>query len=204
MQLEGTRSAEEVRAALERVLARPEFASRRSMLDEWIEGAFERLDLDLSSGARDAFVVVGSILLVALLGWILLRVARAVRGEREGEAGGSSDEGTPDTHRRVAELRGAARAARARGELRLALRLSFLALVIGLSKQGAVAYRDAWTWRECLSRGKPRPDARALLEGLVGELEAKDFGTFPVLASDIARLEELLDIHVGRLSGGTA
>ena len=96
------------------------------------------------------------------------------------------------------ELLAEARAARARGDLPLALRLFFFALVVGLGRVGDLEYHDAWTNRELLQRGSPSPQVARSLEGVVRELDLKGFGRVPTVAGDVDRLEALCS----RLLGG--
>jgi hypothetical protein len=119
----------------------------------------------------------------------MLRAARA-----EGEAPVGAAPGAPgELERRLAELRARARRARAGGDLRLALRLSFQALLLALGGRGDLEFRPTWTNRELLRRGKPSRAALALLDGLVRELEPKEFGRDQVRESDLDRLEALLE-----------
>jgi hypothetical protein len=123
--------------------------------------------------------------------FVLLRLARQAGGAR-GVAPRAAGQPGPDSVRaRVAELLREARAARARGELTLALRLTFFALVVGLGRRGSLEYHDAWTNRELLVRGHPEPDVAALLAPLLVELDRKSFGGEPTRAVDVERMEEL-------------
>ena len=105
---------------------------------------------------------------------------------------------------RLRRLRAEAAAARAAGDLRLALRTNLFALVLGLGRTGDLVYRDAWTNRELLARGKPSKAVRALLEPLVRELEPKEFGSGDVLPSDVDRLEALVEEHLDLRRGSPA
>jgi hypothetical protein len=111
--------------------------------------------------------------------------------------------------RRVSELLARARTAREEGDLVLALRLTFFALVIGLGRRGDLEYRDSWTNRELLARGHPSADVAARLGPLVDELDFKMFGDGLTTESDLERLDELCRRWLapdtaGRAVGGVA
>jgi hypothetical protein len=98
---------------------------------------------------------------------------------------------------RVADLRRRAREAEAAGDHAQALRFYFWALVVGLGQRGELEYRDAWTNRELLERGAPRPDVERVLRPLVPELDRKTFGRVPADADDVRRMAELCDNWLG-------
>jgi hypothetical protein len=102
---------------------------------------------------------------------------------------------------RLRELAAAARAAGARGDLRLALRGYLHALLLALGGRGDLELNAAWTNRELLRRGRPSRAARALLEPLVRELEPKEFGRAAVGAADVERLAALLAPHLAGAGG---
>ncbi len=182
-----------VRAVLEDVLARPEFDDEPSQLEDFLRRLelpeFEGLGLPGWLGP----LLVG--LLVALLVWKFVR-----RAKTPDEPGESEQAGPMTPAERVRDLLERARVARTEGDLRLALRLFFFALVIGLSNRGDLRYRDAWTWRELLARGRPGTRVKGLLAELVTELEAKEFGRAPTSAADVERLESLCRQHLGSLA----
>lgn len=188
MQVAAPIPAERVAAELERVLAGREFRRSDSLLEELVDW----LDRHLSPGeigtAAEPLMwgVIGlaALLLVHAL-WRLLR-ARRGRGEAPSETAPG-----PAAAERLAELLTLAARARAAGDARLALRLYLFALIVGFGERGDLRYHAAWTNRELLRRGAPGPAARALLEPLVAELEAKEFGREPVTAADVERLAEL-------------
>ncbi len=189
--------SERVHAALERVLARGEFRREKSLLEEFLEWLLPRLGSERIAALGKILPWLLAFALLGLCLALLLRMVRsagAARAAREGElppAPISLDE-------RLRELRRRSRSARASGDLRLALRLLFLSLLLALGGRGDLVYRDAWTNRELLRRGKPSRSARALLEPLVRELEAKDFGRDPVCEADLDRLESLLQRSLAR------
>jgi hypothetical protein len=127
---------------------------------------------------------------------LVRRYSRSFRARAPALAGG--EPGLPDLAARLGELRARARAARERGDLRLALRLLFQALLLALGGRGDLEVRPAWTNRELLRRGKPSPRSLALLEGLVRELEPKEFGRAAISSADLERLEGELAQHLPR------
>lgn len=186
-------AADEVRRQVHEILARKEFAGEE---DSWfvrlLKALDEQLHLDLgAAGMARAVFWIMAISLGVLVAWVvirevLLRVEAAAMAKSAGRSGSSAD-----VSRRVEELLAASRAARAKGELVLALRLSFFALVVGLGRRGDLEYRDAWTNRELLERGAPRAEVAALLAPLVEVLDRKGFGLEPARESDVDDLEAL-------------
>ncbi len=188
-----------VRAAIDDVLASTEFHHAPTGFDrvrEWIADLLEGL---LPEGSFDAATLSGLaqvlvwVVLAALVAFVVWGIARTITWNRAHvEAEAAAD---PEVRRarRVAELRSLARAANARGEHVLALRLEFTALVVGLGERGDLEYRDAFTNRELLERGKPGRDAEAVLRPIVPDLDRKSFGGEPATAADFARLSSLCD-----------
>ena len=183
------RSREEVAARLDEVLASPEFRDERTFWDElwdWLDRNFdigESLALgDFLKGALIALLVVATILYLAL--WIRTLRAR----ERLVAEGGRP---IRSTLVRARELHEKARAAHQQGDERRAVRLYLHALIMGFSREGGLAYRDAWTNRELLLRGAPSPRVRDQLESLVRRYEPKEFGREEVLPEDLEALEAL-------------
>jgi len=199
---------EAVAATVRDVLARREFAGSDSMLADFLEWLLGRLGSGDSAWSRAAsigellFAIVLGLLAAALL-YALVRFVAAgrLRGARARDERGFG--GTP-VHERVRALRREAAAARARGELRLALRKLVFALVLGLGERGDLRYRDSWTVRELLRRGRPSEEARGVLVPLVSELEAKEFGRVEATGQDLDRLEALCERHLGALEGAAA
>ena len=198
----------EVERALDRVFARPEFGDREeTLLEKMFEWLGEFFDVDPDpTDAIDAagtfinvVLVLVALALVTLIGRVLFQRYR-LAAERRRQAAAEID-----SHReRIRELFRASRAARADGDLRLALRLALFALVAGLGERGAIEYRDTWTYREILRHGDPGTSAATLLSGLVAELESKDFGNAPIEAGDVDRLEELCRTHLRTALEGEA
>lgn len=186
---------EAVRAALERVLAGSEFQEKKSALEQGLERLWDRLSPhgDGLPGVLGQLLELLPVLLVVLGAWW---VWHALRDRRPASASLASQAAQPALGARAAAALAAARAARAAGDAREALRQYGLALVLALGAEHALEFRAAWTERELLRRGRPEPDARALVEGLLGELEAKRFGRAPVAEADLERLDLLCAGHV--------
>ena len=193
---EVARGADAVRSAVERVFERPELAPPgEDWLSERIAEFFEGLGASGAASETTGWVLL--ILLGIALGlfgaWLVRQLSGRVvlgRAERRASAAASAAEQSAPNDR-VAELRRRAREARARGELALALRLSFAALLVGLGRAGGLEYRDTWTARELLERGRPEPEVERALAPLVEEIDARTFGTRAVSAADLDQLEEL-------------
>jgi hypothetical protein len=197
--------ADEVRAAVERVLARPEFQPEKHPLREWvgrrIDGIVDWFRDFFGVSPETASQIVAwvfylaiALVAVGLLVWLVRTALAAARPDRTASAGAA-----PADVRamRAVELAARARAAAARGDHALALRLYFWALVVGLGQSGALEYHDAWTNRELLERGAPAPHVDRALRPLVPELDRKTFGHEPARAEDVARLARLCDEMLG-------
>lgn len=182
------RSAEEVRAAVEDVLARGELRTRESLLARFLEWLAPDLDQAAGEGLMN---LVPWILLLVLLSALLALVLRAWQTFRAPHlaAAEAARAATQDAHARARELARAGRAARAAGDLRTALRLDFEALFLFLGGRGDLELNPAWTQRELLRRGRPARAVRERLEPLVRALEPKEFGRVPVEPADVERLE---------------
>lgn len=184
---------ERVRAELERVLGRAELHPNDWLgrFASWLGDLFSATGMSgtaLAWIAGFVLVALAAVLFFWVLRWRLARIAPraapAVLARLR-------------TAERVAELRRRAGEARRAGDLRLALRLLFFALVVGLGERGDLRYRDAWTNRELLARGEPNERTRGLLGPLLDDLEAKDFGRVPATEGDVARLEDLCERWLG-------
>jgi len=195
--------ADEVARALERVLARAEFHERPGLLDELADWITDHLRIPFPPETMRAvlwgLVGVGAVILVVLL-LRFFAAGRAWRSAAEEERAASG----PDLAARVAALRRAAREARARGELALALRHGLHALVLGMGGRGALEFREAWTNRELLTRGRPSPEAHATLQPLVDEIEAKEYGGRATTDADVDRVEEQCERFLGGAAADAA
>jgi hypothetical protein len=186
---------QDVAAALERVLGRAGLAAQEPSwferairrLGEWLGELFDIHGALLSDAvATLLYVLLG--LAIAWLAWLIVRTL--VERARAKAAALAALPPPPETlAQRLARLLAEARAADAAGEHLRALRLYFWALVVGLSQRGELAYRDAWTAREMLERGRAGTELRARLAPLVREIDAKSFGGEACGPADSARLE---------------
>jgi hypothetical protein len=196
---------EQVRAALERVLAEPAFAEHEPSIYErlgaWLARLFE--GFELPEGLEGG---IGTALLVVLLVTLAVLAARfaARRTARRSERGAAEVAGERPVAERVALLRERAATAFREGDARLALRLYLFALVVGLGRRGDLEYRDAWTHRELLARGHPSPEVAAVLEPLVGELDRKLFGGGETTPADVERLAALCERFLGPAAAGAS
>ena len=189
--------AQQVARALDDVLGRegfgqpePSWISRQlESLWNWFKELFEIHGTDGGS----VFAVLLYVLLGALILWLVWLIARSV-GElrrRRAEALAALPPPPETLAQRLARLLAQARAAEVAGDHLKALRLYFWALVVGLSQKGELAYRDAWTAREMLERGRAGADVRARLAPLVREIDGKSFGGEPCGAADSARVAQV-------------
>ena len=200
-------SPAEVERALQEVYARPEFQETPGFLEralddflDWLGGLFEGGAPDAEGLLTGAEVLLwgGVILGVGGLLWLLVTIgAPRLRGWRSARA---AREESAELERRVSLLRRTAREAESRGEWRLALRLHFFAAVVGLGDQGTLDYRDSWTHRELLERGRPSDPVRARLTPLLVELDEFSFGQRPVGPGDVQRFSLLCDELLGEVA----
>ncbi len=196
--------ADEVRARIEDIIERSSYETTPSMLDKLLEWILDHLGFAEGAATAIEWVLgVLAIALVVLLLWLVVRLIRNVRRQTQDDRSGTERVG-PSARERATLLRREARAARRDGDLRLALRLMLFALVVGLGARGNLRYRDAWTNRELLERGRPSKATHELLFPLVREFEAKDFGREPTSEEDLDRLDELCATHLGTLRGEEA
>ncbi len=186
--------AEQVAQALERVMGRTGFApGQRSWLARMFERFFDWLGdlLDIKAAAvSGTFATLLYVLLGLLIAWLVWLVARSILDARAARARARAALPPPPETlaARLARLLAEARAADLAGDHLRALRLYFWALVVGLSQKGELAYRDAWTAREMLERGRAGAEVHARLAPLVREIDGKSFGMEPCGAEDSARV----------------
>jgi beta-phosphoglucomutase-like phosphatase (HAD superfamily) len=184
-----------VASALERVFERAELRpSEESAVERAIEEVLEGLGRSAAPEfAGWVLLIAAAVALGFLAAWILKQL-RVVPGERRAARRVRAHAEAPGPVApidRVVELRRLARQAREQGELALALRLAFAALLLGLGRAGGLEYRAAWTARELLARGRPEPDVARALEPMVEHVDARTFGRTPVSAADLDQVEEL-------------
>lgn len=183
------RGADAIRERIREILESPQFAQRDDRFQRWLRDLLESIfGVHGSTASTLASVLVWTFLACAVV-LLVVAVARAMPRRTPVEA--EPVELARDE--RIGDLRRRARAAEAAGDLVLALRLYFTALVVALGERGDLDYRDAWTNRELLERGQPGPRATALLEPLVPALDRHSFGGEPATRDDVARLAALLD-----------
>jgi hypothetical protein len=203
----GPATREEARAAIDAVLGGAEFGRTETWLDQgqrWLREFLASLFPDLApSGAALSTLaqVLTWVLVVLAAAIVVVAVVRAIRARRRDAIEMREEAPRLETRaERVARLRAEAAAADARGDHVLALRLSFTALVCALGERGDLEYRDAFTNRELLERGRPGREAETILRPLVPELDAKSFGDERATHADYVRLAGLCD----RFAGGAA
>ncbi|MFT5285266.1 MAG: hypothetical protein ACI8TQ_001428 [Planctomycetota bacterium] len=197
---QGSPDPAEVERALARVFSRPEFEKdERTLLDDFFEWISDTFDFEGSTEGMEGIVnVLMNVLLVLLaaaLIWLVMRFALEYARNRASTRRTAALPGNL-IQERVRELHAAARAARADGNAKLAIQLGLFALVTGLGARGAFEYRDVWTYREILSNGNPKESAFILLNELVNELEAKEFGEEPISEHDLDQLDSLCVEHL--------
>ncbi|MEY2785923.1 MAG: hypothetical protein RL277_2135 [Planctomycetota bacterium] len=191
------KSSEEVRAALEKALeAPPELGEQQSLLARAWERFLEWLSEQgllpgglgaISEGLGYVLWVLVAVL-VGLLLWYGWRLYQQMARARELAAAQREAEERESLAARVSRLLAEAHAAETSGDHRLALRLYFWALVVGLSGQGRIEYRDAWTGREMLERTRLADELAEQLRPLVREVDLLSFGGGVVAAQDSARM----------------
>ena len=190
--------ADRVERALRDVLARPEFEPQPDQESAFLSWLRELFSSGSSAGvAGDVASALAILSALALAVWLTTLVLGRARTASAARAADGPSTVAPTPFERARGLVEAARRARSDGDLRLALRLYFCALVVGLGARGDLEYDDAFTNRELLERGRPDADLRALLEPLVRELDVKGFGRLEPDERDVARLAGLVDEHLG-------
>ncbi len=173
----------EVNQALQKVLARPEFAPSHELgLPAWLLKHLDALFRWLG-GLYDTaptlfwLLIVGClILLVLLLTHIVWTVRSAFFVATRGAAPGRNGE----KHRILSEAyRDEARQQAARGDFTEAIRFLFLSLVFRLDERGSVSYQKAYTNREYLALFADRPQMHAVLKVFVDALDQHWYGRIP-------------------------
>lgn len=167
-------------------------------IDEWLNGGGEDEEYVIQEGSVGRSSTAGAqslaqtlaitVLVVAIAIIVALLVRRYLAVERT-----RTVVAAPSVTSRVAELRELARLAAERGEWIEALRLEFFALVVGLGERGDLQYRDAWTNRELLDRGAPRPAVSRALLPIVGRLDEHSFGRRPSGPDEVREFRDVCD-----------
>lgn len=197
--------AADVRARIDEILARPEFGTDRSVVGQWFSDLLERILRAIGKlfgvgprAAGDVLVIILYVALAAALALIVWRIVRARLAAKEKDDDVPAEIDPAEARRlRVVELRRRARTARSSGDLVLALRLYFTALVVGLGEKGDLDYRDAWTNRELLERGEPSEHVERKLAPLVRDLDQKSFGGVPARDDDVDAMSRVVDELLG-------
>jgi hypothetical protein len=181
--------AERLRAALDTVFAgRPYRWAREPAPSRLVREWWERL-ADWLRGLRSDNPLVFRLLILALLlalvlilahaAWLVWRTVRAARSLDAGEPVAAAAEP------RDAEWYGrAADRAAAEGRLAEALQLAFVALALGLDRQGLLQYHASKTPAECAREARLAPADHERLRGLVRTLYLHVFGGRPVAPED--------------------
>jgi hypothetical protein len=124
-------------------------------------------------------LLLALVLILAHAAWLVWRTMRAARSLEAGEAPAAP--GEP----RDAEWYGrAADRAAADGRLVEALQLAFVALALGLERQGLLQYHASKTPAECARDARLAPSDRERLRGLVRTLYLHVFGGQAVRLED--------------------
>lgn len=187
-------SPEHVAATLREILTREGIPQPppNNWFADWLASLFT-----FSAETEEMVGRVALVLAVAVLVATLVMLFRSIRrhglARRDGSDAIADEPPAALLRRHVGELRRRARAAEEAGDWVLALRLEFFALAVGLGESGALEYRDAWTNRELLERGHPRPEVRERLLPILGDLDAKTFGGAACVREDVRRMAELTD-----------
>jgi hypothetical protein len=200
-------SKERVAECVAEVLSRPGFPTEPGPIEEtleeiwqWVQSLLNDIGFGLPSGGVWTAVewLWGAIilLLVAFLAYWLRRRILEVQSGARGPVKGLSEQVVS----RIGDLRRQAQDAEAQGDLTLALRLYFFALVIGLGQKGELEYNDAWTNRELLERGQTAADVAKNLKPLVGALNEHSFGERRTEPHEVRRFAELCESMLGGLT----
>lgn len=199
-------STQRVSECVDEVLLRPEFprepgAVAQALTDfwDWFKSLFEGFGVSLPNADVGAavewlwgFIIV---LVIVFLAYVVYRRIKDVNGRGRLPVKGMSKKVVSRMH----DLRLQAESAEAEGDLTLALRLYFFALVIGLGQKGELEYNDAWTNRELLERGQTDPEVARTLKPLVGALNEHSFGERRTEPHEVRRFAELCESMLGGL-----
>jgi hypothetical protein len=156
------------------------------LLREW----WDRLGEWLRSLQTDNPVVFRLLVLTLLLALVLVlahapRLGRRTERDKVTEAGAAT--GRPPEARDAEWYARAADRAAAEGRLAEALRLAFVALALGLDRQGLLQYHGSKTPAECVRDARLVPEDRDRLRRLVSALYLHVFGGRPLGPEDYRR-----------------
>jgi hypothetical protein len=184
-----TPQADRLRAALDTVFAgrayrwatepAPSRLAREwwERLGDWLRGL--RADNPLVFRLLLLALLLALVLILAHAAWLVWRTVRAARSLEAGEPSVVS------AQPRDAEWYGrAADRAAAEGRLTEALQLAFVALALGLERQGLLQYHASKTPAECARDARLVPPDRERLRGLVRTLYLHVFGGEAVAPED--------------------
>jgi hypothetical protein len=184
--------AERLRAALDTVFAGRSYRWAREpaltrlarewweRLGDWLRGL--RADNPLVFRLLVLALLLALVLILAHAAWLVWRTVRNARGlEEAGPDGVAMEPRDAEWYRRAADR------AAAEGRLAEALQLAFVALALGLERQGLLQYHGSKTPAECARDARLAPADRERLRGLVGALYLHVFGGRPVGPEDYRR-----------------
>jgi hypothetical protein len=179
-----TDQTERLRAALDTVFAGRAYRWAREpapsrLIREWWDRLSEWLrTLRADNPLVFRLLILALMLILAHVAWL---VWRTVRGAQAADAAAPST----TTERRDADWYGrAADRAAAEGRIAEALQLAFVALALGLDRQGLLQYHASKTPAECARDARLVPADRERLRGLVRTLYLHAFGGRPAALDD--------------------
>jgi uncharacterized protein DUF4129 len=179
-----TDQTERLRAALDTVFAGRAYRWAREpapsrLIREWWDRLSEwlrtlRADNPLVFRLLILALMLALVLILAHAAWLVWRTVRAARAAETAEAGSTTAEARDaDWYGRAADR------AAAEGRFAEALQLAFVALALGLDRQGVLQYHASKTPAECARDARLAPADRERLRGLVGTLYLHAFGGRP-------------------------
>ena len=146
-------------------------------VSEWLRGL--RADNPLVFRLLILALLLALVLILAHAAWLVWRTVRAASLAESAEAESAT------TEPRDADWYGrAADRAAAEGRLAEALQLAFVAVALGLDRQGLLQYHASKTPAECARDARLAPTDRERLRGLVRTLYLHAFGGRPVALDD--------------------
>jgi ABC-type nickel/cobalt efflux system permease component RcnA len=146
-------------------------------LSEWLRGL--RADNPVVFRLLILALLLALVLILAHAAWLVWRTVRAARAAEAAQAE------FPTTEPRDADWYGrAADRAAAEGRFAEALQLAFVALALGLDRQGLLQYHASKTPAECARDARLAPTDRERLRGLVRTLYLHAFGGRPAALDD--------------------
>jgi hypothetical protein len=187
-----TPQAERLRAALDTVFAGPAYRWAREpapsrlardwwdRLGDWLRGL--RADNPLVFRLLTLALLLTLVLILSHAIWLVWRTVRGARAPDHDERPSE----TPEPRDADWYGRAADRAA-AEGRLAEALQLAFVALALGLEREGLLQYHPSKTPAECARDARLAPVDRERLRGLVRALYLHVFGGGPVALDDYRR-----------------